>query len=95
MSNRLTLLSALLTRSSTYKGSKIEWDLDECAAPLDKPMPARRENVPSKKKDAPLMNRFQLLNMDGGEDDSEDDEHDTSGITLPTVMTSSTIGLVA
>jgi hypothetical protein len=41
-----------------------------------------------------LMNRFQLLKMDG-EDDSEDDEHDTSGISLPTAMTSSTLGVVA
>jgi len=41
------------------------------------------------------MNRFQLLNIDGAEDDSEEDEHDTSGISLPTVMTSSTLGVVA
>lgn len=85
----------MLTIRSTYKGSKIEWDNDECAAALDKPIPARKENLPTKKKDAPLMNRFQLLNMDGTEDGSEDDDHDTSGITLPTAMTSSTIGLVA
>ena len=57
-------------------------------------MLARKENLPAKKKDAPLMNRFQLLKMDG-EDDSEDDEHDTSGISLPTAMTSSTLGVVA
>ena len=41
------------------------------------------------------MNRFQLLDIDGNEDDSDDDEHDTSGITLATVMSSSTLGLVA
>lgn len=85
---------ALLTLCSTYKGSKIEWNNDECAAPLERPVLARKENPPSKKRDAPLMNRFQLLNMDGTDDDSED-EHDTSGITLPTVMTSSTLGVVA
>jgi len=85
----------LLTIRSTYKGSKIEWDNDECAAALEKPIPARKENLPTKKKDPPLMNRFQLLNMDGTEDGSEDDEHDPSGIMLATAMTSSTIGLVA
>jgi hypothetical protein len=84
----------LLTIRSTYKGSKIEWDNDDCAAALEKPIPARKENLPTKKKDPPLMNRFQLLNMDGT-DGSEDDEHDPSGITLATAMTSSTIGLVA
>ena len=85
----------MLTIRSTYKGSKIEWDNDDCAAALEKPIPARKENLPTKKKDPPLMNRFQLLNMDGTEDGSEDDEHDPSGITLATAMTSSTIGLVA
>ncbi len=84
-----------LTLRRTYKGSKIEWDNDECAATLERPVLARMENLPTKKKDAPLMNRFQLLNIDGTEDDSEDDEHGTSGITLPTAMTSSTLGVVA
>lgn len=84
----------LLTLCSTYKGSKIEWDNDECAAPIDRPLHPRKESIPTKKKDAPLMNRFQLLNMDGSEDRS-DDENDTSGITITTTMTSSTIGLVA
>ncbi len=41
------------------------------------------------------MNRFQLLNMDGTEDDSDDDEHDTSGMSLPTAMASSTLGVLA
>jgi hypothetical protein len=37
------------------------------------------------------MNRFQLLNMDGPEDSSlEDDDHDTSGITFATAISSST-----
>jgi len=47
-----------------------------------------------KKKEVPLINRFQLLNMDGTEDGSEDDELDTSAITLPSAITS-TMGLVA
>ena len=85
----------MLTLYSVYKGSKIEWASDECAAPLERPQ-LRRENVPPKKKDAPLMNRFQLLNMDGTEDGSQDDDdHNTSGITFPTGFSSSTAGLVA
>ena len=41
------------------------------------------------------MNRFQLLNLDGPDDDSEADDHDASGITLPTAMTASTLSVVA
>jgi hypothetical protein len=84
----LKLLTSSLTLHSTYKGSKIEWDNDECAAPLEIPQQYRQENVPPKKKDAPLMNRFQLLNMD---DDDEDDEHDTSGLSFPTVMSATSV----
>ena len=85
----------MLTLCSTYKGSKIEWDTDECAAPLERPLQTRKENIPPKKKDPPLMNRFQLLNLDGTDDDSEVDDHDASGITLPTAMIASTFGVVA
>ncbi|KAE9374740.1 hypothetical protein N431DRAFT_543975 [Stipitochalara longipes BDJ] len=92
--NAMFARTCMMSRA-TYKGAKIEWDNDECAAPLEKPTLARKENLAAKKKDAPLMNRFQLLNMDGTEDDSDDDEHDTSGISLPTAMTSSTLGVVA
>lgn len=70
--------------SSTYKGSQVQWDHDECASPLEQPIQPRKENLPAKKKQEPLMNRFQLLNMDGSEDSVSDDEDiDTSGITLP------------
>ena len=76
----------------TYKGSKIDWDDDECAAPFEKPQAAHRDNLQSKKKQAPLMNRFQLLNMDATED-SEDDE--TSGITFQGTMTPTALSVLA
>lgn len=42
-----------------------------------------------KKKDAPLANRFYLLNMDGSENGSlEDDELESNGINLSGVKTS-------
>ena len=62
---------------ATYKGMKIEWCSDECARPL----PQRRisnpkQGVPlSKAKATPVMNRFQMLNMD---DDDKDDADDAS-----------------
>jgi hypothetical protein len=62
---------------------------------LEKPQVSRRENVALKKKDAPLMNRFQLLNMDGTEDGSvEDEDQDNSGLTFQTTLSPSTLGIV-
>ena len=96
MSGLLSLIKNVLRQHRTYKGSKIEWDIDECAAVLDRPLQYRKENQPAKKKqEALLMNRFHLLNMDDTEDGSlEDDNHDTSGITLPTGLSTSSVGLV-
>ena len=71
---------------------KIEWDDDECAATLQKPQTARRDNLQPKNKDASLMNRFQLLDMDATED-SEDDE--SSGITFQSTMRPAALGVVA
>ncbi|TVY35638.1 Negative regulator of differentiation [Lachnellula occidentalis] len=85
--NAMFARTCMMSRS-TYKGSKIEWDNDECAAPLERPQQFRQENVAPKKKDAPVMNRFQLLNMD---DDDEDDEHDTSVLSFATVMTPTSV----
>ncbi|KAK0711566.1 hypothetical protein B0H67DRAFT_602335 [Lasiosphaeris hirsuta] len=53
-----------------YKGTKIEWEVDECAqpyAPLPVVKPRKEALVPKK---APITNRFQLLNLD---DQSEDE----------------------
>ena len=61
-----------------YKGMKIEWFLDECAQPLPKVQHApRKENIPTaSKKLNPMVNRFQMLNMDGTEDGSDDEDGD-------------------
>jgi hypothetical protein len=59
---------------------------------LEKQKVPRRENVQPKMKVAPLMNRFQLLNIDAT-DDSEDEE--ASGITFQSTMSPSTMGVVA
>lgn len=61
---------------------------------MEKPQVSRRENVAPKKKDVPLVNRFQLLNMDGTEDGSMEEE-DNNGLTFQTVMSPSTLGVVA
>lgn len=63
-------VTAELTRDSKYKGTKIEYDVDECAQPFVVPPPKARREAPQPKK-APITNRFQLLNID---DEDEDDE---------------------
>ncbi|RDL32097.1 Uncharacterized protein BP5553_09499 [Venustampulla echinocandica] len=93
--NAMFARTCMMSRT-TYKGSKIDWDNDECAAALERPQQYRRENnQPKKKKGASLMNRFQLLNMDGDEDSAQDDDLDTSGITFPTPMSSAATGVAA
>lgn len=59
-----------------YKGSKIDWDVDECAQPLAMVAPARTllDTQPVKKPTKAtnnMVNRFHLLNMDD-EDEDED-----------------------
>ena len=66
-----------------YKGLRIDWYPDECAAPLPK-VPARswKDHIPvSRPKTttvAPVTNRFALLNTDGTESDSDDEEETKS-----------------
>ncbi|KAG9235534.1 hypothetical protein BJ875DRAFT_458961 [Amylocarpus encephaloides] len=80
--NAMFARTCMMSRS-TYKGSKIKWDDDECAAPLERPQQHFKENLSPKKKKEVSLNRFQVLNMD--EDGSEeDDDLDISGITIPT-----------
>ncbi|KFY20730.1 hypothetical protein V491_03472 [Pseudogymnoascus sp. VKM F-3775] len=71
--NAMFARTCMMSRSK-YKGSKIEWDIDECAAPIPvlKPRPVQKENNLPKVK-API-NRFALLNMDGATDSSADED---------------------
>ncbi|OBT64025.1 hypothetical protein VE03_06699 [Pseudogymnoascus sp. 23342-1-I1] len=71
--NAMFARTCMMSRSK-YKGCKIEWDIDECAAPIPvfKPRPVQKENKPPKAK-API-NRFALLNMDGATDTSTDED---------------------
>jgi len=80
----------LLTLCSAYRGSKVDWDEDECAASLVKPEQPPKVTVGSKTKNTHPVNRFQLLDMDESEDTSDGDD-DTSGITLQSTFAPSTI----
>lgn len=59
-----------------YKGSRIEWYPDECAQPVPKIqyLPKKEATLQPVKKLNPMVNRFQMLNMDGTENGSEEEE---------------------
>ena len=74
--NALFARTCMMSRAM-YKGMKIEWYPDECALPLPK-----QQWVPRKESALnPIirpnhtfnLNRFQMLNMDGTEDGSDDE----------------------
>ncbi len=55
----------------------------------------RKEIVPPKKKDGPLMNRFQLLNMDSTDDESLEGSRDSDGVGFQTTVSPTINGLKA
>lgn len=83
--NALFARTCMMSRAM-YKGMKIEWYSDECALPLPKqPSTPRKENPPQPvKRPNTAVNRFQMLNMDGTEDENDDgdDGDEDSGTIL-------------
>ena len=75
--NSLFARTCMMSRAA-YKGMRIEWYPDECAQSLPKMQFApKRENTQQlPKKPQPMVNRFQMLNIDGTEDSSEENEED-------------------
>ncbi|TKA70435.1 hypothetical protein B0A55_07892 [Friedmanniomyces simplex] len=71
--NALFARTCMMSRT-TYKGCKVEFLRDECDVPL--PAPAYRSRAPppqpSKKKVA-MANRFDIINMDGTEQSSDEE----------------------
>lgn len=58
--------------SSKYKGSKIEWDVDECAQPLPTESHRVQTQVPPTRRPMnPMANRFELLRLEKAEEDEE------------------------
>ncbi|KAG2413690.1 hypothetical protein HFD88_002879 [Aspergillus terreus] len=77
--NALFARSCMMSRV-TYKGMKINFYPDECAAPLAAKAPIGLKMAtsrPPSAKPAAIPNRFQLLSLDGAESDDEDalDQH--------------------
>ncbi|GKT43733.1 negative regulator of differentiation 1 [Colletotrichum spaethianum] len=70
--NALFARTCMMSRQK-YKGSKIEWDADECAQPLETPQAHRVQPhvLPSKRLVNPMANRFEILKLDGDSDNEE------------------------
>ncbi|KAI6716342.1 hypothetical protein JHW43_001120 [Diplocarpon mali] len=79
--NSMFARTCMMSRA-VYKGSKIAWDADECAAPINQPGKFCKEDVLQKKPDSTVKNRFQLLNMDDDKTSQEEEEFDV-GIHVP------------
>lgn len=82
INNSLFARTCMMSRA-IYKGMKIEWYPDECSRPLPKVQQAPKiGNVAplQPKKFASAMNRFQMLNLDGTEDDSEPSDEEPTAV---------------
>ncbi|KAI0448057.1 hypothetical protein F4803DRAFT_496306 [Xylaria telfairii] len=87
--NAMFARTCMMSRAK-YKGSKIEWDVDECDKPFEvtqktstKPLPTR---APTTK--APITNtrnRFDMLRLDDDDNHESDDKFDTSSEMPSTV----------
>jgi hypothetical protein len=65
-----------------YNSMRIEYAPDECAEPLPKIVPIPRREAPQPvKKLNPAANRFQMLNLDSADDDSDDNEEELTSCT--------------
>lgn len=69
--NALFARTCMMSRAM-YRGMRIEWYPDECALPLPKAQNTpRKDNAPTpKSRTTPMVNRFQMLNVD---DDATED----------------------
>ncbi|KAL8790812.1 MAG: hypothetical protein Q9213_000436 [Squamulea squamosa] len=83
--NALFARTCMMSRAM-YRGMRIEWYPDECALSLPKmENTTRREMVPAPKpKQAPMVNRFQMLNMDDNVTEEESSYGDAEDDTMTT-----------
>ncbi|KAL8804824.1 MAG: hypothetical protein Q9182_002318 [Xanthomendoza sp. 2 TL-2023] len=82
--NALFARTCMMSRAM-YRGMRIDWYPDECALPLPKVQnPPRREMAPtSKPKTTPMVNRFQMLNLDEDATDDSSFEDEGDGTMTP------------
>lgn len=86
--NSLFARTCMMSRAS-YKGMRIEWYPDECSQPLPKVqyIPKKENLAPPPKKANNMMNRFQMLNMDGdGTEDGSEEENEPNVLSDMSAM---------
>lgn len=78
--NALFARSCMMSRL-TYKGMRIGFYPDECSEPPTKaPTGPKKELQAPSKKSVSVLNRFQLLSLDGAEEDESEREHEQAGL---------------
>ncbi|KAI0191301.1 hypothetical protein EV127DRAFT_72938 [Xylaria flabelliformis] len=87
--NAMFARTCMMSRAK-YKGSKIEWDVDECDKAFEttektstKPLPQRSSST--KAPVSSTRNRFAMLRLDDDDNHESDDKFDTSSEMLSTV----------
>ena len=74
--NALFARTCMMSRTA-YKGLRIDWYPDECAGPLPQPQKSRNFASPVRpgaSKPVATINPYNLLNADGSDTSSDDDE---------------------
>ncbi|KAF2970257.1 hypothetical protein GQX73_g3270 [Xylaria multiplex] len=83
--NAMFARTCMMSRAK-YKGSKIEWDVDECDQPFEVVHKATpRPHPPAKTTVAGTRNRFDMLRLDDDDNNDSDDKFDTSSEMPSTV----------
>ncbi|KAE8146103.1 hypothetical protein BDV25DRAFT_133203 [Aspergillus avenaceus] len=77
--NALFARSCIMSRFA-YKGTKITFYPDECGEPLVKVSVGKKEAPAPSRKSVSVPNRFQLLSLDGAEEEGSDHETGPIGI---------------
>ena len=87
--NALFARTCMMSRAK-YKGMRIEFYPDECAQPLplQQAQPKKETTKPLDTKPFPMINRFQMLNMDeAGDESGEEDEMNDGIMNDPSAQT--------
>ena len=74
---------------SRYKGSKIEWGVDECDQPIEsiqRASPKPPQALPLKKPQASMRNRFATLRLDDDDDETDDTFDSSSEFRSPSTV---------
>ncbi|KAI1433944.1 hypothetical protein GGR50DRAFT_665289 [Xylaria sp. CBS 124048] len=87
--NAMFARTCMMSRAK-YKGSKIEWDIDECDQPIETTVktsakPPPQQGPPAKTSLAGTRNRFDMLRVDDDDNNESDDKFDTS-VDMPSTV---------